>query len=460
VENRELVLALARGIAPEVIKGFAQVLKSHISPVVPTARGDAWWQRPGLGIMYQIECRPGWRWNRDFDEFNRSMMDEEGRLAFNGPFCNVEEWVELSKKVGIDYHIMEIKWHDGICYFDTKLTGWKTEEDYAGRFAEASRSAGIPFMYYYSSIFDHNPQFDPVQPSRQTVSFMGIPDNPAYDEYLRGQYAEIMEQYGPDGMWIDWYWPDQCTQTTIDFFRTHYPDTVLTFNASNLFASSYSRIDYTSGEAHDLDGPYFKLVREEGGFLAVFSSAWKWGALGRRTLAHPWELITPAGRWWQDPSLRDDPYDLVRMAAITMASGGRLCMGVTAQMDGSVYPDQVEQLKVLGDWYGPRRALFAESVPLRYRFREPIGVIVHPESVRPIACRRGDDLLLHLINMEGATRPVELSLHGGFWNTVERAYLEPSGRELPIEKSREKIKAIILPEDIDRADIILRLDLL
>lgn len=117
---------------------------------------------------------------------------------------------------------MEIKWHDGICYFDTTLTDWKTEEDYAGRFPEASRRAGIPFMYYYSSIFDHNSQFDPVQPSQQTVSFIGIPDNPTYHEYLRGQYAEIMEQYRPDGMWIDWYWPDQCLQTTIDFFRSNF----------------------------------------------------------------------------------------------------------------------------------------------------------------------------------------------------------------------------------------------
>ena len=77
-------------------------------------------------------------------------------------------------------------------------------------------------IHYYSSIFDHNPQFDPVQPSRQTVSFMGIPDNPTYDEYLHGQYSEIMAQYRPDGMWIGWYWPDQCTHTTIDFFRTNY----------------------------------------------------------------------------------------------------------------------------------------------------------------------------------------------------------------------------------------------
>jgi len=80
-------------------------------------------------------------WERDYRQFNRSMMDDEGNLAFNGPLCQVEDWVELSARAGADYHMMEIKWHDGICYFDTELTDWKTPDDYAERFAEASRKA-------------------------------------------------------------------------------------------------------------------------------------------------------------------------------------------------------------------------------------------------------------------------------------------------------------------------------
>lgn len=72
-------------MVPEIINGLAQVAKSRIYPVVLKAYSDAWWQRPGLGVMYQIECQPGWRWNWDFAEFNRSMMDSEGRLAFDGP---------------------------------------------------------------------------------------------------------------------------------------------------------------------------------------------------------------------------------------------------------------------------------------------------------------------------------------------------------------------------------------
>ena len=454
MSNRELFEALARRMTPEVIRGVSNVVRSRFAPVERSAPGPLWWRKPGIGLMYQVEYRPGWQWSRDFDEFNRSMMDAAGNLAFDGPFCRVEEWVRLSVEVGVDYHIMEIKWHDGICYFDTRLTEWKTGTDYAGQFAEASRRAGIPFMYYYSSIFDHNPQFDAIQPSGKTTSFIGIPPDPVYDEYLRGQYAEIMEQYRPDGMWIDWYWPDSPTNTTIEFFHENYPDLVLAFNAANLLPGSYSRIDYTSGEGHDLDGSYLRILKEESGLAAAFSSTWKWASLNRRAFAHQWELIAPAGRWWQDPRMRDDPYDLVRMAAITMACGGLHCTGVTAQMDGSVHPEQVEQMRMLGEWYGPRRGIFAEAVPLRYARREPPGVKVSPRSVRAIACRRDGDLVLHLINMDGATRPIQLELHGKPWDGVKRAFLEPSGEELEIAGGA----ALIKRDSVDPVDTIIRLN--
>jgi alpha-L-fucosidase len=445
-------------MVPEVLKRFALFARTRISPVEPKKPGKEWWQRPGLGIQYQIEFRPGWAWNRDFREFNRSMMDERGRLNFNGPFCKIEDWVRLSKDVGVDWHQMEIKWHDGICYFDTKLTDWKTETDYAGQFAGASRAAGIPFMYYYSSIFDHNPQFDRIQPSQNTISFIGMPPNTVYDEYIRGQYREIIEKYRPDGMWIDWYWPDQATRTTVDFFRANYPEVVLSFNFANWFPKSYEELNFTSGEAHDIGGPYLKILREETGILTVFSSTWKWAKLERRARTTPWEFITPAGKWWQDPSLRDDPNDLVRMAAITMACGGKLCIGVTSLMDGSLHPDQVKQLKIIGEWYGPRRALFGESAPLRYSGQEPAGVEVHPESVRAIACRWREDTLLHLVNIDGATRPMKIRLRGKPWDMAGQVCLEPGGREVEVDRSGGAAEMLIRPENIDPVDTILRLE--
>lgn len=73
----------------------------------------AWWEKPGLGLMFQIEARPGWSWQRNFDRFNASLKGPDGTLQFNGPSPRMRDWVAFSKRIGTDYHLFEAKWHDG-----------------------------------------------------------------------------------------------------------------------------------------------------------------------------------------------------------------------------------------------------------------------------------------------------------------------------------------------------------
>jgi hypothetical protein len=454
-KNRRRVAAW---MAREFSSAFAQVSRRLVFPARPAFDpGDPWWKKPGLGIMYQVEFRPGMDWDRDYAKFNPSLTDEQGKFKFNGPFCRIADWVGLSRQVGADYHVFESKWHDGICYFNTQLTDWKTGTDYCGRFAEESRRAGIPFMFYYSTVFDHNPKFDAIQPNpHSTFSDLSMDPQPRYEEYLRGQYREIMEQYRPDGMWFDWYWPDRATRLTIDYFRAHYPDTVITFNLSHYFPSAYKKLDYTTGEAHDLTGNYVKLVKTGAMRLPIFTGAWKWAALGRRVMDHPTELISPAGKWWQDPTLRDDPQDLVRMTAIILGSGGKFCVGASAQLDGALYPDQVTQLRILGEWYGPRKRLFTDSTPRRYRSEQVPGIKVSPMSVKTIATANNGDTLLHLINMKGVTMPISVEFRGSWWKNIRWISLEPAGKELTPERNGGIVKAIIRTAEIDPADTILR----
>jgi alpha-L-fucosidase len=408
--------------------------------------------------MYQVEGRPGWEWDRDYTRFNASMRDDDGRFAFDGPYCRISDWVDFSRDVAAaDYHILEIKWHDGICYFDTTITDWKTDEDYALEFAELSRASGFPFMYYYSSVFDHNPQFDDIQlDPTVTPSFIGLRPEPEYIDYLLGQYREILDRYAPDGMWLDWYWADRSTRESIDFFREH-PGTVLTFNLSSYYSTSFGRLHYTTGEAHTLDGPYVRLRRESSGVMVpVFSSVWKWSNLNRALLNHPWELITPAGKWWQDPSLRDDPLDLVRMAAIVMASGGKICPGLTSRMDGTIYPDQVKQLSILGDWYRPRKPLFTESSPLRYRLARVPGVRVSDRSVKTVCAFGRGEYILHLLSLTGVNGDMTVSFDGERWRSTDKVVIEPEGEELPLDE-RDGRRVLRIPLDLlDPADTILR----
>ncbi|MDY6795436.1 MAG: alpha-L-fucosidase [Actinomycetota bacterium] len=449
-----------RAWIPELCRGIIAFASGLASPRrrVPS---EEWWHRPGWGIMYQIEHRPGWDWDRDYDEFNASMRDGRGDFSFNGPLCEVEEWMDLSREVGVDFHVMEAKWHDGICFFDSELTDWKSDRDYAAAFSALSRDAGIPFLYYYSSVFDHNPRFDSVQPNRhKTFSIIALGGQPVYEEYLRGQYRELVERYSPDGMWVDWYWPgDAATEITIEFFRDAYPGVILGFNMSNYLAGSYKRLDYAIGEAHELDGPLVKIRRTGAMFIPVICSTWKWTAIFRRMLDVPWELVAPAGRWWQDPRRREDPYELVRMAAVVMAGGGRFSLGTTVMMDGRVVPSQAKQLRMLGDWYRPRRRLFSEALPLGYRGREPNGVKVRSSKVKAVATRREDGVILHLINMDGGTRSLQLTLQGEPWTAASSILLEPGGWELEAKRTLSRVHINIRPEDLDPVDTILRFPL-
>jgi len=414
----------------------------------------AWWQKPGLGVQYQIEQRPGWAWGRNFVRFNRAMSDEQGRLKFDGPFANVAQFVALSRKVGVDYHMFEIKWHDGICYFDTRLTDWKTPVDYAGEFAAQSRAAGIPFLYYYSTIFDHNPQFDAIQPNRRgTVSLIGTVPGKVYTDYLAGQFHEIMEQYHPDGLWFDWYTLDKSAWSTIKYLRERYPQTVISFNASNLFPGSSHQLTYTSSEAHGLNLTRISFKSPTEFVTSLNSNGWRLANRNRRRFDQPWEMISPAGQNWQITALRPDLKILVRIGAMVMANGGKSLVGCGTVLSGEVIPDHVRQMEYVGQWYLPRKMLFTQATALRYPGERPPGVWGYSTSdFGAVTAKLGQDTLLHLINFTGATGPVTLTFKGERWRSADRAVLEPAGQELPVINHQITLS----PDQVDQIDTIIR----
>jgi hypothetical protein len=448
--------------------------------------------------MYQIEFRPGWRWMRDFKKFNASMRDEEGRFRFNGPYCRIEDWIELSREIGADYHILEIKWHDGICWFKTSLTEWRTPVDYAGRFAEGSRRAGIPFMFYYSSVINHNPQFDRINPSSWTPSYPAMRDG-TYRRYLEGQMKEIVDQYHPDGLWFDWYTMGLHPSENVvaEFLRQYSPETVLTFNFTNPFAEEIEEhpeslrergfkrivrmaahgtllIDrrevesslpiarhlapilrglmYTLLESsRPPEGDVIELVHYTTSEAHILREAWKKANRYRR-LSRPWELIGPAGRAWDVMVLREDPLDLVRMVAITLANGGKYVMGAASRMDGSIYPNHVRQLKMVGDWYKPRKHLFIKATSMNYE-GEHVPGLKGPRGIKAVGSRLGRDYLIHLFNF-GVKGPFTLSFDRAFW-PVEKVYIEPE-QELITMRSDNRVLVSIPVKDIDAVDTILR----
>ena len=232
-----------------------QNLQTPISTVEKNMDSDrrmTWWQKPGLGVCYSVEHQPGWNWDRNFVKYNKEFSDEHGKIKFRGPHWKVEEWIAFSKELGVDFHMAQTKWCDGICFFETELTDWKSPDDYVEKFARMSREARIPFSLYYSTIFDHNPQFDHIQP-RKNFLISGIGNEPEYVEYVLGQYRELAEQYRPDSIWLDWYDDStEATRSSIAFIRKNYPDIALGYNQSHNSKKAREVLDYTSWEGHFL----------------------------------------------------------------------------------------------------------------------------------------------------------------------------------------------------------------
>jgi alpha-L-fucosidase len=438
------------------------VILSCVANAQTKARSEdkSFWQKPGLGIQYQIEQRPGWAWGRNFVKFNQAMTDSQGKLKFDGPLCQTGQWVELSKSVGVDYHVMETKWHDGICYFDTKLTDYKTPVDYTRQFSEQSRAAGIPFMFYYSTIFDHNPQFDRIQPyPYYTFSMMAFAPSNQYEEYMRGQLRELSEQYQPAGFWLDWYMPlgERTSQDSLKFLRENFPDMIVTFNNSNVFPETYKKLTYSSGEAHDLLGSKNRSPGLAGITSAMNSYCYRDANSYRARFDHPWEFVSPCGSDWQVTALREDHNELVRMVATTLACGGKDLIGVATNMNGEVIPEHVRQMKVVGEWYKPRKQLFRDAEPVRYKGDQAPGVSGYDaKKFGTIMSKLGDDKLIHLINFHGAKGPVALTLKGPDWQDAKKVFLEPGHTEIALKKSNGELTLSLAPEQVDPVDTILR----
>jgi hypothetical protein len=271
-----------------------------------------------------------------------------------------------------------------------------------------------------------------------------------------------MEQYNPDGMWLDWFnWAEneKTAKATIEYFRKKYPDTIIAFNLSNISPVSFDKIDYTVGEAHNLDGPLIGMRQEQSGPDPVFGSTWKWANKYRKKFTHPWEFVSPAGKWWQDFSLRDDIFDLVRMAAITMACGGKFNIGVTSQLNGTIYPEQVKQLELLGEWYKIRKDLFTEALPLNYKRDAPENITINKSKFNLILSKYQEDFLLHIINMEGKRDPISIGFQKDLIKEIDAIFLEPEHTTFKMKQTESEIKIKIESNDINLVDTILCLQM-
>ncbi|MBT3191333.1 MAG: hypothetical protein HN341_02135 [Verrucomicrobia bacterium] len=244
---------------------------------------------------------------------------------FNPEKFDADEWVETAKAAGMKYLVITTKHHDGFCLWPSALTDYDIGEtpfrrDVLAELAAACQRHGIRFGTYYSVCDWHHPDFPLGSPGGSTEK--PNPNLERYNEYLRGQVAELIERYGPlSTMWFDV--PQAVTrkqaEATSAYVRKLQPDITINNRAGGGVPG-----DYDTPEQH----------------------------IGGFSRQRPWETCMTICRQWawkpndQMKSLEECIQTLIR----TAGGDGNLLFNVGPMPDGRIEARQVDRLKQMGEW--------------------------------------------------------------------------------------------------------------
>jgi alpha-L-fucosidase len=244
---------------------------------------------------------------------------------FNPTNFNADDWVSIARAAGMKYIVLTTKHHDGFCLWDTKLSDYNImhtpfHRDVVKELAAACKKQDLAFGAYYSVTdwYDTNwPVTSPAGRVRRETS-----DLDAYEKYLQGQIAELIENYGP----LITLWNDVPAMygkrgaDTIRLARSLQPDIL---------------INDRTGDGGDYDTPEqriggFQMDRPWESCMTVSAhNAWAWGGVNdgvKSTAACLGMLIRGAG------------------------GDGNILLNVGPRPDGVIDPAQANLLKDIGAW--------------------------------------------------------------------------------------------------------------
>lgn len=321
---------------------------------------------------------------------------------FNPTNFDAAAWVQTALDAGMKYVVLTSKHHDGFCLWDTKLTAYNVmntpfHRDVVEELATACRKQDLVFGTYHSICDWRHPEYPLGSPGGKSPK--PSPDLARYNAYLKGQVAELIQNYGPLGMmWFDGEWESPWTpERGLDLYRhcRRLQPSILVNNRVGKGRAGMEGTTTAGAFAGDFDTPEQRV--------------------GNFQTHRPWEsCITICQQWAWKPddklkSLRECVQTLVR----TVGGDGNLLLNVGPMPDGRIEPRQVERLREIGQWlkengrsiYGTRGGPFRPG---------PWGVSTHG----------GNTIYVHVLDWGGQESIALPALDG----SVEEASLLGGGR--------------------------------
>jgi alpha-L-fucosidase len=314
--------------------------------------------------------------------------------AFDAPAL-----ARLAKRAGMQYAVLTTKHHDGYAMFDTKTSDFGVMRSPYGRdivrqFVDAMRAEGLRIGLYFSLIDWAHPDYPAFTQDDVPYKFpFGKPADPErwpkFVDVMFAQVRELLTNYGTiDLIWFDGGWerrPEQWRAKELEeMIRELQPEIVINDRLPGCG-------DYTTPEQFVPPAPP--------------QGAWE-------------TCMTMNESWGYNPS--DTRYKSTRHLVHTLcevsAKGGRLLLNVSPRGDGSLPPEQVERLEMIGDWMRRSGESVLDTTP---------GL--EPWQFYGPSTRRGDNI----VYVHAVMRPYEsLTVRGIRIRRVQRVTALSTGADL------------------------------
>lgn len=325
---------------------WARITRLAIDSATETrAESDArmqWWREGRFGMFIHwgpVSLRGteiGWSRGKEVPIGEYDQLYKQ----FNPTKFDAEEWVRVAKDAGMKYLVITSKHHDGFCLWPSKYTDYHIgntpfKRDVLKELSEACKENGIQFCTYHSICDWRHPDYPLGSPGGSTAK--PTHNMPRYDQYLKNQTKEIIDNYGPLGiMWFDGEWEKSWTREygneLYDYLMKIQPTLII----NNRVSKGRQGMTGITEESHLNSGDYDTPEQQIGGF----------------NRDRPWETcMTICRQWaWKPDDQMKSAKECIQTLLRTVGGDGNLLFNVGPMPDGRIEPRQVERLKEMGSW--------------------------------------------------------------------------------------------------------------
>ena len=284
------------------------------------------------------------------------------------------EWARLAKEAGARYVVFTTKHHDGFALHDSKVSeydaGSVLHRDLAREIVDALHAEGLRVGFYHSVIDWHHDQYEYARSAQLPHPLKGQPypngtrDHEKYLQYLHGEVAELLSNYGPvDIVWWDFSAQDFQGQEAWRAFdlmqlaRAKQPRIIMNNRLFRTPEAGWKSMG-TEGYAATLDPKYGDFITPEQHIPDTGMPGVDWETC--MTLNTTWGYSEHDHAWKSDETLIRNLVDIA-------SKGGNYLLNIGPKGDGSVPEESVRSMQAIGAWmrvngdsiYGTSASLFS-----------------------------------------------------------------------------------------------------